>query len=383
MTYWPVVGLQLFGVCGKMQYSSEQNIVAAHDRYRMRHGMGSSVMFGCIVRKCISGLAVAAIVSTAASQVLIAQNRFISIGTGGSTGVYYVVGSTVCRMLHKYAKRLPKEGMEAQASPSLKCSAPTTGGSIYNLNNVRTGDLNLGVVQSDWHHHAFHGTSIFEGKQIKNLRSVFSVHAEPFQIVVGKTSGISSWKDLKGKRVNIGNPGSGQRSTFEVLMIAHDIDASFFGSVTELESSKQSQALCENLIDAFGYTVGVPNAGVAQAADGCGAHIIDLDTEPVAKLVSENPYYITTTIPQDMYTTTDHDVTTFGVVATVVASSEQSEETIYQVVRAVFEQLNEFKKAHPAFARLTPQEMISRGLAAPLHPGARKYYVEQGWLKAQ
>jgi TRAP transporter TAXI family solute receptor len=209
---------------------------------------------------------------------------------------------------------------------------------------------------------------------------VFSVHPEPYHIIVGPNSGINSWADLKGKRFNIGNPGSGQRGTTEVLMKAYGTKKSDFKLATELTSTEQSKALCDGKIDAYGYTVGVPNAGVAVATDGCDARIINLNTEVERKLVEENPYYAFATIPKGTYKTTTEDVTTFGVMATFVTSADVPDDIVYEVVRAVFENLDDFRRLHPAFANLDPKRMITDGLSAPLHPGAVKYYKEKGLM---
>ncbi|MCH2416898.1 MAG: TAXI family TRAP transporter solute-binding subunit [Acidimicrobiales bacterium] len=166
----------------------------------------------------------------------------------------------------------------------------------------------------------------------------------------------------------------------EVLMAAHGTATSDFKVATELTSSEQSKALCDGKIDAYGYTVGVPNSGVAMATDGCGARIINLNSNVEAKLVADNPFYAFATIPAGTYKTSDSDVTTFGVKATFVSSSTVPEEVVYEVVRAVFENLDDFRKLHPAFAHLSPDQMISDGLSAPLHKGAIKYYKEKGWM---
>jgi len=317
--------------------------------------------------------AAAALSITGAAQ---AQQKFIGIGTGGPTGVYFVVGNAICRMVHKEAA----EGREEGRQHGIRCAAPSTAGSIYNINSIRQAELEFGVAQSDWQFHAYNGSSRFEENPFSDLRAVFSVHPEPFQILAAQDSGIENWNDLEGKRVNIGNPGSGQRGTFEVLMEAHGIDESWFGQTTELTSTEQSGALCDGNIDAYGYTVGVPNAGVAQAADGCGAYIIDLETDPVKELVDENPFYAFTTIPKDTYSSMKKDATTFGVMATFVTSADVPEDVVYEVTRAVFENLEDFKKLHPAFANLTPEQMISKGISAEIHPGAMKYYKEKGWM---
>jgi len=304
------------------------------------------------------------------------KKTFISIGTGGPTGVYFVVGQSICRLVHKAAA----EGRKTGRKHGIRCSAPSTGGSTYNIGQIRQGELDFGVAQSDWQYHAYNGSSKYKGNAFKKLRAVFSVHAEPYHIIVGKGTGIKSWADLKGKRFNIGNPGSGQRGTTEVLMEKYGTKKSDFKIATELTSTEQSKALCDGKIDAYGYTVGVPNAGVSIATDGCGAKIINLMTSVEKGLVDANPFYAFATIPKGTYKTTDADVTTFGVMATFVTSADVKEKVVYEVVRAVFENLDDFRKLHPAFKNLDPKKMIKNALSAPLHPGAVKYYKEKGWM---
>ena len=304
------------------------------------------------------------------------KKTFISIGTGGPTGVYFVVGQSICRLVHKAAA----EGRKTGRKHGIRCSAPSTGGSNYNIGQIREGELDFGVAQSDWQFHAYNGSSKYKGKAFKKLRAVFSVHPEPYHIIVGKGSGIKSWADLKGKRFNIGNPGSGQRGTTEVLMDKYGTKKSDFKIATELTSTEQSKALCDGKIDAYGYTVGVPNAGVSMATDGCGARIINLKTSVEKGLVNNNPFYAFATIPKGTYKTTDSDVTTFGVMATFVTSADVPERVVYEVTRAVFENLDDFRGLHPAFKNLDPKMMIKNALSAPLHPGALKYYKEKGWM---
>ncbi len=321
--------------------------------------------------------AIAFAVSTIGSTPVQAQEKqFIAIGTGGPTGVYFVVGQSICRLVHKEAA----EGRKSGRKHGIRCAAPSTGGSTYNIGQISQGELDFGVAQSDWQYHAYNGTAPDKVKQYKKLRAVFSVHPEPYHIIVGKNSGINSWADLKGKRFNIGNPGSGQRGTTEVLMAAYGTKKSDFKIATELTSTEQSKALCDGKIDAYGYTVGVPNAGVSVATDGCGARIINLNTGVEKKLVADNDYYAFATIPKGTYKTTSKDVTTFGVMATFVTSADVPDNIVYEVTRAVFENLDDFRKLHPAFANLDPKKMIKNALSAPLHPGAIKYYKEKGLM---
>ena len=304
--------------------------------------------------------------------------EFFSIGTGGPTGVYFQVGNAICKMVAKIQSA--EHGRKKGTAKALRCSAPSTGGSTYNIGQIMQGELQFGVAQSDWQYHAYNGTKPDKVKPFKGLRAVFSTHPEPMQILVGKKSKIKDWASLKGKKVNIGNPGSGQRGTFEVLMEAHGVDTSYFSVASELSSSEQSNALCDGKIDAYGYTVGVPNAGVSQATDGCGASIINLNTDAVKKLVADKPFYEWKTIPKGTYKTSKKDIKTFAVMATVVTSADVSEDVVYAVVKAVFDNLDDFRKQHPAFANLDPKRMIKDGISAPLHPGAVKYYKEKGLM---
>ncbi|MCK4509107.1 MAG: TAXI family TRAP transporter solute-binding subunit, partial [Desulfuromonadales bacterium] len=205
-------------------------------------------------------------------------------------------------------------------------------------------------------------------------------HPEPFTVVARKDSGVTDFMQLKGKRVNIGNPGSGQRGTMEVLMGALGWTKADFKLASELKSSEQSKALCDNKIDAIVFTVGHPSGSIKEATTSCDSVMVSVTGPAVDKLVADNDYYRTATIPGGMYRGTDADTQTFGVGATFVSSANVPEEVIYQVVKAVFENFDDFKKLHPAFANLDPKEMIKDGLSAPLHKGALKYYKEVGWM---
>jgi TRAP transporter TAXI family solute receptor len=332
------------------------------------------------MKKLITSLSSALLVFVASlSFTSVAKSAtYFSIGTGGPTGVYFQVGNAICKMVATIQSK--DHGRKKGSAEALRCSAPSTGGSTYNIGQIMEGELQFGVAQSDWGYHAYNGTKPDKVKPFKKLRSVFSAHPEPFQILVSKKSGITDWNSLKGKKVNIGNPGSGQRGTFEVIMEAHNKKMSYFGSTSELSSSEQSGALCDGKIDAFGYTVGVPNSGVRQATDGCGAKIIDLNTKAIKKLVADNPFYAFATVPAGTYATSDKDVTTFGVMASVLTSADVSDDLVYAVVKAVMENLDSFKKQHPAFENLDPKKMIVDGLSAPLHNGAIKYYKEIGLM---
>ncbi|MFC1833075.1 TAXI family TRAP transporter solute-binding subunit [Thermodesulfobacteriota bacterium] len=229
---------------------------------------------------------------------------------------------------------------------------------------------------------AWNGTSKFKEKgPNKDLRAIFSVHPEPFTVVARADSGIKNFEDLKGKRVNIGNPGSGQRGTMEVVMEKMGWTKDDFKLASELKSAEQSKALCDNKIDAIVFTVGHPSGSIKEATTSCDAVIVNVEGPVIDALVKENDYYRYATIPAGMYRGNDQDAKTFGVGATFVSSSKVPEDTIYVVVKSVFENFDDFKKLHPAFVVLKKEEMVKDGLSAPLHDGAAKYYKEVGLIK--
>ncbi len=216
---------------------------------------------------------------------------------------------------------------------------------------------------------------------MENLRSVFSVHPEPFTVVARADAGIKTFDDLKGKRVNIGNPGSGQRSTMDVVLDAKGWTTDDFALASELQAAEQSQALCDNNLDAMIYTVGHPSGSIQEATTACDSVLVDVDGPEIDKLIEENPYYRKAIIPGGMYRGNPDDTTTFGVGATLVTSAEVPDEVVYEVTKAVFENMDQFKGLHPAFANLDPKEMATAGLSAPLHPGAEKYFKEAGLIQ--
>ncbi len=322
------------------------------------------------LQSALVGLAAGAFLIGGLAAADAAEQRFISIGTGGVTGVYYPTGGAICRLVNKYRK-----------DTGIRCSVESTGGSIYNINTVRAGELEFGVAQSDWQYHSYNGTSEFADQgAFKGLRAVFSVHPEPVTVLVRGDAGIKNVTDLKGKRVNIGNPGSGTRGTWEVMEAALGWKREDLKLASELKSAETGQALCDNKIDAYFWLVGHPSALTQETLSSCDAKLSNVMGPAIDKLVADNPYYRKATIPAGMYSGQDEDVVTFGVGATFVSSADVPEDVVYTVVKAVFENIDDFRKLHPAFANLKEEEMIRDGLSAPLHDGAIKYYKERGWM---
>jgi TRAP transporter TAXI family solute receptor len=300
-----------------------------------------------------------------------AQQKFITIGTGGVTGVYYAAGGAICRLVNK-----------DRAKHGIRCSVESTGGSVFNINTIKAGELDMGVAQSDVHFNAAKGVGQFQKEgPFKELRSVFALHPEPVTVVARKEANVKSFADFKGKRFNVGNPGSGTRASLEELIGAMGWKLSDFSLASELKADEHGPALCDGKIDGFFYLVGHPSANIQDPTTVCGAKLVPVTGPAVEKLVKEKPYYAKATIPAGLYPNNPQPTETYGVLATFVSSSKVPADTIYAVVKGVFDNFEEFKKLHPALAVLEPQKMIKEGLSAPLHDGAVKYYKEKGWAK--
>ena len=324
------------------------------------------------IRMKTTGLAVAGLLALTAggASPALAQQKFITIGTGGVTGVYYAVGGALCRLMNK-----------DRAKTGIRCSVESTGGSVFNVNAIKTGELEFGLSQSDVQFNAAKGEGQFKGKADPDLRAVFSVHPEPFTVLARKEAGVTKFTDFKGKRFNVGNPGSGTLASMEELLKQMGWTKADFSMAAELKADEQGTALCDNKIDGFFYGVGHPSAAIQDPTTACGAKLVPLTGPAEDALIKAHPYYAKATIPGGMYANNPNPTETYGVLATVVTSAKVPDQVVYDLVKATFENFDEFKKLHPAFAHLDPKDMISKGLSAPLHPGAVKYYKEKGWMK--
>jgi TRAP transporter TAXI family solute receptor len=322
-----------------------------------------------ILARALAGTA--AVAATLFAAPVAAQQKFITIGTGGVTGVYYAAGGAICRLVNK-----------DRAKHGIRCSVESTGGSVFNVNTIKAGELDLGFTQSDVQYNATKGVAQFkDGGAHGDLRAVFSVHPEPFTVVARKETNAKTLADMKGKRFNVGNPGSGTRASMEELMTAMGWKMGDFALAAELKADEHGPALCDGKIDGFFYGVGHPSANIQDPTTTCGAKLLSVTGPAVDKLIAEKPYYAKATIPGGLYPNNPEGATTYGVLATVVASAKTPPDTVYQVVKGVFDNFDEFRKLHPALAHLQPQNMVKDGLSAPLHEGALRYYREKGWVK--
>ncbi|MGE3714426.1 MAG: TAXI family TRAP transporter solute-binding subunit [Alphaproteobacteria bacterium] len=319
----------------------------------------------------ISTFVAAACVETISASNALASEKNITIGTAGVTGVYYPAGGAICRLVNRGRKQ-----------HGVRCGVESTGGSINNLELLRKRDLQFGVVQSDLLYNAYQGGEMFSDVGAdKELRVLFSLHSEPFTVLTRSDAKIRDFNDLKGKKVDMGPVGSGMRATMEDLMKRKGWNSKSFSGVVDMKSNDHAEALCSGYIDAMVYAGGHPNGTIQQATSVCSTRLIDVSGPAIDAMVSENPFFSRAIIPGGMYKNNPSDVHTFGVKAVLVAEKDMDEEVVYQVVRAVFDNLDNFKTLHPVFATLDSQHMVSDTSIIPMHEGAMRYFRERGLLQ--
>lgn len=296
---------------------------------------------------------------------------FVTIGTGGVTGVYYPTGGAISRFVNK------------KKEYGIKATVESTGGSEYNINTVLSGDLEFGVAQSDLQYLAYKGEGKWQDKGAQTkLRSVFSIYPEVVTLIASEDSGITSIATMKGKRVNLGNTGSGQLENSKDIMAAFgmteaDISAEYVKAV------ESASLLNDEKLDAYFYTVGHPNGSVKEATSGrVKVRIVDIAGAEVDALIAKYPYYAKATIAVDNYPNSinKEDIKSIGVQATLVTSADVPEDVVYAITKEVFDNFDEFKKLHPSYAAITKESML-QGLSAPMHAGALKYYKEAGLVQ--
>lgn len=301
------------------------------------------------------------------------KTRFVTIGTGGVTGIYYPTGGAISRMINKKFDEY-----------KIKATVESTAGSVFNINAVLSGDLEFGVAQSDRQYQAYNGLAEWSelGEQT-DLRAVFSIHPESITLIASQKSGIKSVQDLRAKRVNLGNPGSGQlqnsRDVVQAVGLAEDDLLAEYVKAIEAPGLLQDERL-----DAFFYTVGHPNGNIKEATSGrIKVFIVPIEGPDIEQMLQKCPYYAESIIPHSFYpyALNNQDVQTVGVKATLVTSRNVTSDIVYAITKEVFENLEEFKALHPAYQVLTRENML-RGLSAPIHRGALKYYQEVGLDKA-
>jgi TRAP transporter TAXI family solute receptor len=298
-----------------------------------------------------------------------AKTTFVTIGTGGITGVYYPTGGAIAKMVNKKRKEY-----------GIRATVESTGGSVFNIDSIMSGDLEFGVAQSDRQYQAVKGIANWKDKgPQKDLRAVFSIHPETVDLIAAVDANINSMADLKGKRVNIGNIGSGYRKNAIDALEANGLDYEKDFHAESLKAAEAPGLIQDGRIDAAFYTVGHPSGYYKEATSGV-RKVKFVPIKNVEGLLAKYPYYakaVTRVVELYPGAVNDSDVETFGVKATFVTSAKVPDNVVYAITKEVFDNFEDFKKLHPAYAGLTKQSMLE-GLSAPLHPGALKYYKEVG-----
>jgi len=289
-----------------------------------------------------------------------AQDKAITIGTGGTSGVYYPVGGAICSILQR-----------GKATHGLTCSAESTGGSVDNVERLRAGTLDFALVQSDVLFYAFNGFGPFKGKGPNTtLRSVVSLHTEAFTVLARADAGIRTFDDLRAKRVNIGNEGSGQRTFMELLLRVKKWDADAFVS-SQLPADQQAQALCANQVDAIVYVVGHPNGSIKQATASCDTILVNVYDDDVKKMIETYPFFVPATIP-GKYPGNPATTHTFGVTANLATTANSPDNVVFEMTRTLLNSFTDLKFSHTALFDLTPTAMVNR-TTTPMHPGAMRF----------
>lgn len=298
-----------------------------------------------------------------------AEQRFVTIGTGGVTGVYYPSGGATCKIVNR-----------SRSEHGVRCSVETTFGSIANIEKLRRGEIDFGYVQSDWQHHAYFGTSVFEERgAFDDLRSIFSLHSEVATIVVRQESSYHSVNDLKGARVNIGAAGSGSAASWKTLVGYLDWSAGDRAHFSELGTSELAEALCEGEIDAYFALIGHPAGLIEETQQKCDARVFGVDEVAVDGLLQDAPYYMPADIPAGLYGLKE-PIQSYGAVATFVTSARMPDDIVATMLTALVDNFESFQKLHPALNGLKLEDMASGDMAAPIHPGAKDFFLKRGIL---
>ncbi len=297
-----------------------------------------------------------------------ADNRVLTLGTGGVTGLYYPAGGAICRLVNL-----------SRQQHGIRCALRSTLGSVENLQQVMAGHLDLGVSEAGQLENTYRANRA-KGQPGSDLRTLVGLYPEHISILVRRDSGIKRFADLKGKRFNLGKKGSSQRVTLDILLQARGWKRDDFSVLEELAPVEQAKALCDNRIDATLYVVGHPNGAIKEAIRDCDSLLIGLEKRDIEALVAYSPHYQALTLPGSLYSPSQPDVRTVGVNATLFTRSDLSDDAAYAIVQSLFEQFEEFQQLHPAFKPLKAEGMVKTPLAAPRHPGALRYFREKGWL---
>jgi TRAP transporter TAXI family solute receptor len=292
---------------------------------------------------------------------------FASVGTGELKGIYYPVGRAICEIVNRDIR-----------TNGVRCSPEATPGSVYNVDAIRSGELEFGIVQSDVAYAAYNGKGAFAEKPFRELRSVLVLYPELVTIVA--RAGIHEIGDLGGKSINVGRPGSGTRSTWDTIRAAVGWKEAEGPRATDLPADTIPGALCTGTIDANMLVVGHPSAQVSALLARCAGNLVAINGPAIDSLVANAPYFREGRISGPLYGLTG-DTPSFGVSAVLVTSAGMDERAVAAFAKAIIGQLATLKAKHAALTNLTVEEMVGGNFPAPLHPAASEVYKGLGLLK--
>ncbi len=293
------------------------------------------------------------------------------LGTGSVQGVYFPIGGVICRLVNRH-----------KSSHRIRCSLESTGGSIYNLRQLRDDKFDLVFAQSDWQYHAFHGTSTFkEQGPDKALRAVFALEADPLALIVKKGSGITKLDDLTGKVVSFGYSRSLQHRIMNDLLSAKGWGSKNFKEIRPMSDARQLTQLCDDKLSSILFLSSSLDDNLKQIPEGCELEMLTIDDPAIDTLIKEKPYYRKGVLQPGKRFDSKPNIKSFGLGATFVTHESTSPKAIYNIVKEVAENFRDFTSLHPSLATLDKRELPYAGISIPLHPGAERYYKEARLLK--
>lgn len=287
------------------------------------------------------------------------------LATGGTGGTYYPFGGAIANI---WNTKIENMNVTAQA----------TGASAENLRLINKGDAEFGTVQNDVMDYAFNGTDMFAGEKLSNIATIGTLYPEVIQIAVSENSGINSIYDFKGKRISVGDAGSGVEFNAKQIMEGYGLT---FNDIkkSNLSFKESAEAIQNGTLDGCIITAGVPNAALQELAFSAGLKLIPVSGNEAATVMDKYGYYTATTIPGGTYKGSDEDVPALAIKATLAVSASLDEDTVYEMTKALFENLQELGNAHAKGKEVSAASAVT-GVSVPFHPGAVKYYKEIGLM---
>lgn len=295
-----------------------------------------------------------------------AKRRYVSIAAGWVTGAYFPMAGAISRIAWKHLK---DEG--------IKVTAESSGASVANAKLIGAGDTDFAILQNDIAFYAANGKEGMFKKPMKNLLGVATLFPEHCQVIARKDSNVKSIADLKGKKVAIGPVGSGTIENAAQILEAWGLSFDDLAKAEQLTASQAADYLKDGRLDAAFYTVAVGAAVITDASLMVPMDVVPIEGPNVDKLIAKYPFYAKQMVPGGTYKNNDADVPTVSVMAMLAASGDLEENIVYSILKAVYSDLPQLKKAHAKFKNIE-QEKGLVGMSVPLHPGAAKYFKEIG-----